>query len=129
MATSSSKDLGSRVCLPARLRCRVWIGSRASHDDFLFSVASHSSGFAVVHHTWSVDTRPDWPWTTLFESAHVHGTRAMLTLLDRADCLCATCAGDNYLKERKRPPPSGTGLSGTTGETESTTLDVLRLFG
>jgi hypothetical protein len=45
------------------------LARRADRDDFLFFLPEHSHPLAVVHLTWSKETKPDFPWTTFFESA------------------------------------------------------------
>jgi hypothetical protein len=42
---------------------------RDGSDDFLFYLPSHSDSFAVVHLTWSVEKKSDFPWTTFFNDA------------------------------------------------------------
>lgn len=48
------------------INCKC-IAKRINRDDFLFQLIDTDLQYAVVHLTWSVETEPDWPWTTLFK--------------------------------------------------------------
>ncbi|MFZ1617433.1 MAG: hypothetical protein WAT41_08810 [Flavobacteriales bacterium] len=44
------------------------IARMLARDNFLFTTNSHEHPYVVVHLTWSVETKPDWPWFTTFTS-------------------------------------------------------------
>jgi hypothetical protein len=44
------------------------LARRGTRDDVLFQLDDGTGRVAVVHLTWSRETSPEWPWTTLFES-------------------------------------------------------------
>lgn len=46
----------------------VCLARRSMRDDFLFMLGPYSGdhGLAVVHLTWTGESTPEFPWTTLF---------------------------------------------------------------
>jgi hypothetical protein len=45
------------------------LARRADQDDGLFRLRGHESEFAIVHLTWTRESVPEWPATTLFANA------------------------------------------------------------
>ena len=50
-------------------RVVIAIGARRDLDDFLFYLGPTPPSFALVHLTWSRESRRDWPYTEFFETA------------------------------------------------------------
>lgn len=44
----------------------VGFARRDDGDDVIYRLHGHASQFAIVHLTWHRESRPEWPWTTLF---------------------------------------------------------------
>lgn len=66
-ACNAEAELRREVCVQhvlARVSAEC-LARRDDQDEFLFRLHDHASEFAIVHLTWRIEPRPDWPHTTL----------------------------------------------------------------
>ena len=65
-------ELHRELCAthPLHGRTAVPLGQRINCDDVLFHLPEGPHPFAIVHLTWTVETDPEFPWTTFFANAN-----------------------------------------------------------
>ena len=67
-----AEELQREICCHEHLlfgRATIAVGARRDLDDFLFYLGPAAPSFALVHLTWARESRREWPYAELFETA------------------------------------------------------------